>query len=58
MHSTLKIHFISLMAVVKDLRVLHGLRDELVKQQLSFLLSSVIAVLAECSLVLIKYPVK
>lgn len=45
---------ISLMAVVKNLKVPHGSRDEVVKQKLSFLLLSVIAVLAEDQPVLIK----
>lgn len=44
---------ISRMAVVKDLKVPHGSR-EVVKQKLSFLLLSVIAVLAETQPVSIK----
>lgn len=38
---------ISLMTVVKVLKVPHGPWDEVVKQKISFLLLSVIAVLAE-----------
>lgn len=44
-------HF-SLMVVVKDLTVLHGFREKVVKHKLSFLLLSVIAVLADSWLLL------
>lgn len=36
------------MVVMKDLRVLHSLRDEVVKQKLFFLSSFVIPVLFQC----------